>query len=166
MLPVEAVARPSIEDVATCCIFASVTAFAAMDVATDPLVDVTSPVSAGILAADIVPVSREAEIDPDVTVPTVVIEDDPGHVDSAVFSTFPMDSSARTWVVVKANGVAGLAVLFPIIEFAARLDIFASVTAPGEIVVASDPPGVVTSPFKTGNLPDGIVPDERLLAFV
>ena len=57
--------------------------------------------------------------------------------------------SALTWVVVSAKGTAGLPVLFPMMEFAARLACMAKVTTPAAMVVEIEVvPDPVTFPVK------------------
>ena len=61
----------------------------------------------------------------------------------------------ETCPAVRAKGVAGEPVLFPMIELAARLAILARVTAPAAIVVPREPALEVTSPVRAGWFPAG-----------
>src|SRR5215471_10533947 len=65
-----------------------------------------------------------------------------------------------------AAGTAALPVVLPITLFAARLAIFASVTAPAAMVVDTVLTVEVTSPVKAGILAVGSVPDVISLASI
>src|SRR5690348_17061155 len=67
-------------------------------------------------------------------------------------------------VTLTAEGVAGLPVALPITLLAPNVAIFARVTAPAAMVVATEPAAVVTSPVSAGNCAAASVPVSEVAA--
>jgi hypothetical protein len=93
------------------------------------------------------PVTKDTGMDPELIVPSVVIDVDPAQDVRFVMSAVPIARTVFTCAAVSAAGVAVEALALPMIVFGLIADMFVIVTTPAASVVAIDVvPDPVTAP--------------------